>query len=90
MRNNYKGIIVRNPINRIEKATKRQDKNAFIKGVSSLLEIMPPSRPFRFKNKIVILSDNEALVDDWRKVGEDMWWALNEISEEIDVREKQE
>ncbi|NQS96895.1 MAG: hypothetical protein HQ591_00420 [candidate division Zixibacteria bacterium] len=80
---------MRNPINRIEKTTKKQDTNAFIKGVSSLLEIMPPSKPYRFSSKIKILSDNEALADDWRKVGEYMWWALNEISEEINAGEKQ-
>lgn len=79
---------MRNSINRFEKTIKRQNRNAFIKGMGSILEIMPLSKPYRISTKTVILTDNETLADSWRKVGEYMRWALNEISEKIDVREK--
>lgn len=54
----------------------RHRKSAFLRGIASILNILPPTRPARFSIPNLAKTDSEALAQDWKTVGADVAQAI--------------
>ena len=56
--------------------------SAFFRGVGSVLDIWPATRPLPER------SDEEALAGDWKKVGEDIQPAIDKVGKDRAIPDK--